>query len=252
MTSRCKTLLILALVLGVADPVMGQDAPAAAPKPETAAPQKEASSPAPAEKPKKAKKKKAKKSAEKKEKAVEAPKSGEPAQPMRVSGKDPYSVYSTGLFQEVYIDDNLNLYKTRQYGGIVPALEEKKGTNMAVPTAQPGDKLLIDRIGFEQRELFSRLFVLGNGSLSPWIYDNFAQAQGNPDVAYQIFVELPGAQIPKYNDRRPLITRAFNTPVASIEGQPIKGGVRVVVTLKKEARYLPVQVGRLLYIDVER
>ncbi|GEM_PF-6853610 len=172
---------------------------------------------------------------------------------LRVATRDSYSIYSTGLFQEVYIDDNLNLYKTRQYGGIVPSLEEKRGSDLTVPVGEPGDKLTISRIGFEQRELFSRMFVLGTGAMSPWIYDNFAQAQGNPEIDYQIIVEIPTARIPKYNDRRPLVTSAFNSPVASIEGRPMKGGgVKVVLTLKKEARYLPVQVGRLLFIDVER
>lgn len=248
MTPRGKTLLILALILGLASPALAQETPGAAPKPAVTATPSTGESAVKQEAPKKKKKKKKIKKAE----AEQPAKTGSKTGPVRVTGsRDPYSVYSTGLFQEVYIDDNLNLYKTRQYGGIVPALEEKKGTNMAAP-AEAGEKLMIHRIGFEQRELFSRLFVLGNGLLSPWIYDNFAQAQGNPEVSYQIIVELPGAKIPKYNDRRPLITRAFNSPIDSIEGQPFKGGVRVIITLKREARYLPVQVGRLLYIDVER
>lgn len=249
MTPRGKTLLILSLVLGLASTVLGQEKPGATSKPAVTATPPVADAEVRQEAPK-GKKKKAKKA--KKAPAAQSAKPGSKTGPVRVTGgRDPYSIYSTGLFQEVYIDDNLNLFKTRQYGGIVPALEEKRGNTISTP-AQGGEPLMIHRIGFEQRELFSRLFVLGNGLLSPWIYDNFAQAQGNPEVSYQIVVELPGAKIPKYNDRRPLVTRAFNSPIDSIEGQPFKGGVRVIITLKREARYLPVQVGRLLYIDVER
>ncbi len=248
MTPRGKTLLILALILGFTGAALAQETPGAPAKAAVSA------TPGPGEAgvtQDAAKKKKKKKKVKKADSGEKAAKTGSKTGPVRVTGRDPYSIYTTGLFQEVYIDDNLNLYRTRQYGGIVPAIEEKRGTNMSAP-AEAGEKLMIHRIGFEQRELFSRLFVLGNGLLSPWIYDNFAQAQGNPEVSYQITVELPGAKIPKYNDRRPLVTRAFNSPIDSIEGQPFKGGVRVIITLKREARYLPVQVGRLLYIDVER
>lgn len=191
--------------------------------------------------------KKTKKKGPKKAKDGKEPKK---QQSVRISSNDPYSVYSTGLFQEVYIDESFQLYATRKYGGVVPGKNEAEFANVQ-PTDGEG-KLLIHRIGFEQRELFSRLFVLASSSISPWVYDNFAEANANPEINYQIYIEIPGAKIPKHNDRRPLITTSFNTPVASIEGRHMEGGVRVVITLKREARYLPVQVGRLLYIDVER
>ncbi len=180
------------------------------------------------------------------------PKSGEDSEEQKV--KDPYSVYSTGLFQEVFIDEEFDIYDTRRYQGVVPGRDEAEGIppQPVDTTAQPKGKTIVDRVGFEQRELFSRVFIVADRAISPWVYDNFVQAQSNPDVPYEVYIELANAQVPKKNDRRPLLTQAFNTPIMSIQAKPIKGGVRVVITLKREARYLPVQVGKVLYIDVER
>ena len=164
---------------------------------------------------------------------------------------DPYNVYSSGLFQEVYIDEDFKLYKVRIYQGTVPGRDAEE--NVEQPLAEsPRGKPKIDRLGFEQRELFSRVFVLADRPMSPWVYDNFVQAQADPHIPYQVFVELAGARIPTTNDKRPLVTRAFNTPISTIVGTETKDGVRVVLTLKREARYLPVQVGNVIYIDVER
>lgn len=165
---------------------------------------------------------------------------------------DPYNVYSTGLFQEVYIDEDFKLYKIRTYQGIVPDRDKLDEDGAAKVAVRRGKKTRILRIGFEQRELFSRVFVLADRAISPWIYDNFVQAHSDPSIPFQIFVELTNANVPKSNDRRPLITRSFNTPVNKVESVAIKGGVRVVLTLKRESRYLPVQVGKILYVDVER
>ncbi len=160
---------------------------------------------------------------------------------------DPESVYAGGAFEEVVIDERNRLFEERPYSGIVPGRDEP----------EPGDgpatgPLRVERVGFEQRELFSRVFVLSDRPTTPWVYDNFVQAQASESVPFQIFVELPDAQVATRNDRRPLMTRAFNTPVAVIETRPTENGVRVVITLKREARYLPVQAGKVLYIDVER
>mgnify|MGYP006865124356 CR=1 FL=1 len=165
---------------------------------------------------------------------------------------DPHNVYSTGLFQEVYIDEDFKLYRVRTYQGMVPGRDSEYDAGAATVDPPRGKKTRVKRLGFEQRELFSRVFVLADRPISPWIYDNFVQAHANPDVPYQIFVEISTADIPKFNDRRPLITRSFNTPIRTIQGTLMKEGVRVVITLKREARYLPVQVGKVLYIDVER
>lgn len=165
---------------------------------------------------------------------------------------DPYNVYSTGLFQEVYIDEDFKLYKIRTYQGIVPDRDKLDEDGAAKVAVRRGKKTRVLRIGFEQRELFSRVFVLADRAISPWIYDNFVQAHSDPSIPFQIFVELTNANVPKSNDRRPLITRSFNTPVSKVESVAIKGGVRVVLTLKRESRYLPVQVGKILYVDVER
>lgn len=183
--------------------------------------------------------------------AQEEPK--EPADKTQVQpGKtgDPYNVYSTGAFQEVYIDEDFKLFKIRTYQGAVPGRDEENP--LGAPVEPPKGKIVIDRVGFEQRELFSRIFVLADRPVTPWVYDNFVQAQSDPAIPPQIYVEVAKASVPKTNDRRPLVTRSFNTPVMQIETTQVKDLIRIVITLKREARYLPVQVGKTIYIDVER
>ncbi len=175
---------------------------------------------------------------------------GEKPQVEPGQSEDPYNVYSTGAFQEVYIDEEFKLFKVRTYQGAVPGREE--GNPQGAPVDPPKGKIVIDRIGFEQRELFSRIFVLADRPVSPWVYDNFVQAQSDPAIPPQIFVEIAKASVPKTNDRRPLVTRNFNTPVMQIETIQVKDLVRIVITLKRESRYLPVQVGKTVYVDVER
>jgi hypothetical protein len=181
----------------------------------------------------------------------EAPKEG----PKVVSGSsgDPYSVYANGEYEEVFIDEDFKLYKVRTYQGVVPGRDERAGVSTTVPGSEPsGKKAGVQRIGFEQRELFSRVFIVTTDAVTPWVYDNFVQANATPGVPFQVYVELSGVSIPKTNDRRPLDTKSFATPLLSVEGTEIKTGARIVLTLKREARYLPVQVGNVLYIDVER
>jgi hypothetical protein len=163
---------------------------------------------------------------------------------------DPYNVYSSGAFQEVYIDEDFKLFKVRTYQGAVPGRDEENP--QGAPVDPPKGKIVIDRIGFEQRELFSRIFVLADRPVSPWVYDNFVQAQSDPAIPPQIYVEVAKASIPRTNDRRPLVTKNFNTPVMQVEANQVKDLVRIVITLKREARYLPVQVGKTIYVDVER
>jgi hypothetical protein len=164
---------------------------------------------------------------------------------------DPYNVYGTGLFQEVYIDEDFNLYKIRSYSGIVPGRETENEVALEEPEAV-GGSTTVERVGFEQRELFSRVFILADRAISPWVYDNFVQAQADPTIPHQVYVELARAKMATFNDMRPLVTRNFNTPIMQIEAHETKDGVRVVLTLKREARYLPVQIGKVLYVDVER
>jgi len=175
---------------------------------------------------------------------------GDKPQADPANGGDPYNVYSTGAFQEVYIDEDFKLFKVRTYQGAVPGRDEE--TPLGAPVAPPAGKITIDRIGFEQRELFSRVFVLADRPVTPWVYDNFVQAQSDPAIAPQIYVEVAKASVPKTNDRRPLVTRSFNTPVMQVEINQVKNLVRIVITLKRESRYLPVQVGKTIYVDVER
>jgi hypothetical protein len=176
----------------------------------------------------------------------------EPAgQPVHVEGgKDPYSVYSRGQIQEIFIDEDYRLYDLRPYKGLVPGDPDREAGETA--SAGTPEKVVVRRVGLEQMELFSRVFAAVDAAVTPWVYDNFATADANPGTPYQIIMEIAGGRIPKRTDRLPLDARAFNTPILEIQGIEFKGGVRVVVTLKRKARYLPAQAGNTLYVDIER
>lgn len=165
---------------------------------------------------------------------------------------DPYSVYSKGQVEETYIDEDYKIYKVRPYKGIVPGHPERGEPTDGEVTPATTEKVTIERVGLEQKELFSRVFAVTDGLVTPWIYDNFATADANPGTPYRIIMEVAGGKIPSRNDRRPLDARAFNTPILTIQGVPSEGGVRVIITLKRKARYLPAQSGRTLYVDIER
>ena len=165
---------------------------------------------------------------------------------------DPYSVYSKGQLQETYIDEDYKLYEVRPYKGVVPGHPERGEPldGELLPTS--AEKITVERVGLEQKELFSRVFAVADAVVTPWVYDNFATADANPGTPYRIVMEVAGGKIPKRTDRLPLDARAFNTPILTIQGVHFKGGARVIITLKRKARYLPAQPGRTLYVDIER
>jgi len=165
---------------------------------------------------------------------------------------DPYSVYSKGQLQETFIDEDYKLYEVRPYKGVVPGHPERgEPADGEVPPPR-SERITVERLGLEQKELFSRVFAIADAAVTPWVYDNFATADANPGTPYQVVMEIAGGKIPTRVDRLPLDARAFNSPILTIQGIHFKGGVRVVITLKRKARYLPAQSGRTLYIDIER
>ncbi len=165
---------------------------------------------------------------------------------------DPYSVYSKGQLQETYIDEDYKLYEVRPYQGVVPGHPERGEPLDGELPPTSAEKITVERVGLEQKELFSRVFVVADAVVTPWVYDNFATADANPGTPYRIVMEVAGGKIPKRTDRLPLDARAFNTPILTIQGVHFKGGTRVIITLKRKARYLPAQSGRTLYVDIER
>ncbi len=168
------------------------------------------------------------------------------------SVEDPFSVYSKGQIQEIYIDEDYRLYDLRPYQGLVPGHPERGEPEDGVVPSGTGDVVVIRRIGLEQKELFSRVFAAVDVAITPWVYDNYATADANPGTPYRIILEIVGGKIPKRNDRRPLDARAFNSPILDIQGVLFEGGARVIITLKRKARYLPAQSGQTLYVDIER
>src|SRR5262249_25774631 len=65
---------------------------------------------------------------------------------------------------------------------------------------------------------------------------------------------LKGASVPVHNNRNPLLTKHFNTPVARAQLHPVRGGVRLVIALRAATtpvhRVRPVEGGgAVLEID---
>lgn len=176
----------------------------------------------------------------------------DPGEGTFVGDVDPYSVYSKGQLQETYIDEDYKLYDLRPYQGLVPGRPERGESPDRGSPSGGSEKVIVERIGLEQKELFSRVFAVADTPVTPWVYDNYATADANPGTPYRIVMEIAGGKIPKRTDRLPLDARAFNTPVLTIQGVHFQGGTRVVITLKRKARYLPAQAGRTLYVDIER
>jgi hypothetical protein len=164
-------------------------------------------------------------------------------------GGDPYNVYNKGLFKEVYIDQDYKLFEVRKYQGVVPGRDKEELTGEPSSKRQ---KITIRSPGMEQQELFTRIFLVADGFATPWVYDNFAEVDANPGTPYQIIMELAGAKVPRRVDRLPIITRAFNTPVMQFQVVYFDSGAKLIITLKRKARYLPGQDGNVLYVDVER
>ena len=67
----------------------------------------------------------------------------------------------------------------------------------------------------------------------------------------ELILELPGARIARANDRRPLDTAFFASPVTLISPRVVAGGVRIEITLRGPSRYTAAQEPRLLTLDFE-
>ena len=147
---------------------------------------------------------------------------------------------------EVVVDEEGKLYQKRHYGGIIPDVHDRFVAG--VKSGKPGGgHPAITWVGFQQRSLFSRVFIQTDRITAYTIY--------KPDPLH-IYVDFPGASIPLRNDRRTLDTSRFETPVRTVDARILRGkdyrGARVIITLDSPTGYLYKQEGNYVFIDIER
>lgn len=147
---------------------------------------------------------------------------------------------------EVVVDEEGAIYEKRHYGGIIPEVRDRFVAGLKA--GRPGGKApAITWVGFQQRSLFSRVFIQTDRVTAYTIY--------KPDPLH-IQVDFPEAGVPVDNDKRVLDTSRFDSPVQAVDARVIrsKGGrmARVIITLDSPTGYLYKQEGSYVFIDIER
>lgn len=147
---------------------------------------------------------------------------------------------------EVVVDESGEIYERRHYGGIIPEVRDRFVAGLKA--GRPGGKApAITWVGFQQRSLFSRVFIQTDRVTAYTIH--------KPDPLH-IQVDFPEAGVPVDNDKRRLDTSRFDSPVQGVEARVIrnKGGriARVIITLDSPSGYLYKQEGNYVFIDIER
>ena len=140
----------------------------------------------------------------------------------------------------LFVDDEGLLYRQRYYQGIIPSIRDYLGTK---PPKKDTKHTNITWIGFQQKELYSRIFIQTNRP------SHFTLSKPN---ATTIIVSFDDTRIPRTNEARVLETRFFQTRVRYI--RPRKRGRRVEIEIKllADAGYLYKQNGSYVFIDIER
>lgn len=140
----------------------------------------------------------------------------------------------------MFVDDEGLLYRQRYYQGIIPSIRDYMGTK---PPKKDTKHTNITWIGFQQKELYSRIFIQTNRP------SHFTLSKPN---ATTIIVSFDNTRIPRSNERRPLITGAFQTRVLDIRPHVRRGRAEIEIRLMADAGYLYKQNGSYVFIDIER
>lgn len=170
------------------------------------------------------------------------PTPGERAEPRR-PGEQKYKYWEEEGVSETVVDEAGAIYRRRSYGGVVPHLRDSL-RDVKTSKVHKRGPLEITWIGFQQKALFSRVFVQTDRLPTYTIF--------KPDPLH-IVVEFPTARLRTVQEDRIILTHEFNTKVDQIDAKPVKGhGIHVVITLKEPMGYLYKQEGDYVFIDVER
>lgn len=170
------------------------------------------------------------------------PTPGERPEPTR-PGEQRFKYWEEDGVPEAVVDETGAIYEKRHYGGVIPHLRDSLRDKKTSKVHQRGP-LEIDWIGFQQKALFSRVFIQTDRLPTYTIF--------KPDPLH-IVIEFPTARLRTEQEDRVILTHEFNTKVDQIDAKVVKGrGIHVVVTLKEPMGYLYKQEGNYVFIDVER
>jgi len=139
-----------------------------------------------------------------------------------------------------FVDDEGKLYHERRYQGIIPSIRDFLGTKRP---SKKTKRTHITWIGFQQKELYSRIFVQTNRP------SHFTLSKPDP---LTIVISFDNARIPRMNERRNLVTHAFQTRVREIRPRMRGKKSELVIHLSEPAGYLYKQNGPYVFIDIER
>jgi len=139
-----------------------------------------------------------------------------------------------------FVDDEGKLYQQRRYQGIIPSIRDYLGTT---PPSKKTKRAHITWVGFQQKELYSRIFVQTNRP------SHFTLSKPDP---LTIVVSFDNTRIPRMNERRDLVTHAFQTRVREIRPRNRGKKSELVIHLSEPAGYLYKQNGSYVFIDIER
>jgi hypothetical protein len=143
-------------------------------------------------------------------------------------------------FQELFVDDDNQLYSNRPYQGIIPRLRDE----LEVLRAPKEGGNVIMWVGYQHRKLFSRVFV--QTSHMPV----FTVQQRTPT---HLVITFDKASFRDSNARREIFTGDFNTRVTRVVPQLVgKDKAEVHVYLRDAGSFLYRQEQNYLYLDVER
>jgi len=151
------------------------------------------------------------------------------------------------------VDEDGRIYEKRGYKGVVPGVRDQAEIpgRAPAPVASADEEvpILINWIGFQPYEAFSRVFIQLSGEFE------FSVTRPDP---LRIEVLLPGAMPGTKNDMNGLITRWFPTNVDRVEVAMVpssetlpSGGIQVGVFLKKAVGFLYRREGGYVFVDVE-
>lgn len=170
------------------------------------------------------------------------PTPGERPEPRR-PGEQKYKYWEEEGVSETVVDEAGTIYRRRFYGGVIPNVRDSLRDKKTSKVHRRGP-LEITWVGFQQKALFSRVFVQTDRLPTYTIF--------KPDPLH-IVVEFPTARLRTIQEDRVILTHEFNTKVDQIDARPVRGrGVHVVITLKEPMGYLYKQEGDYVFIDVER
>ncbi len=159
-------------------------------------------------------------------------------------GERAYKYWEEEGVTETVVDDAGRIYGERQYSGVVPTLRDSLRDKKTAKVHHRG-ALQLTWIGFQQKALFSRIFLQADRMPTYSIF--------KPDPLH-IIVELPGARLRTAQEGRAVPTHEFNSKVDHVAARvlPKGAGVQVIITLKEPVGYLYKQDGNYVYVDVER